>query len=338
MGKRRNFMEKIRISVKKYVSDILMKDAEDFKITKNNGEINRNEFLNRLIVNYHDEYTLTNKHQIDAIMKPISKYSEVDDIDKINMANEILKRTKDVLTVVSKDDDSIILSLKPTKESEPIIEYIIANHINNQSISSFFSQMFEDYVNKVQTQRERIICEDNYRLLIKSKDKKRKVFVVSKNYSTPFNGSLYTISNSKYELFNYCLFEVDHQIVTMRLANIKSVKILTEPASFDSDTLRLMAYQERYGVEYTIKEEDLEEVKVILTDEGKKLFERMYLYRPHLERIEDDVYVIKGSHLAIFNYFKRFGKEAKIISPIYLKEKMLRFHKRAFNSYIDDKE
>ena len=59
--------KKIKIYISKSTADILNKDAELFEFFKQNGTVNRNAFLNTLIVNYIDRYQLLRNSMTSAI-------------------------------------------------------------------------------------------------------------------------------------------------------------------------------------------------------------------------------------------------------------------------------
>ena len=61
--------EKIKIYVSKRTKEILDKDAELFEFFKKSGEINRNEFLNTLIMNYSSNY----EEEINKLTNNIKK-------------------------------------------------------------------------------------------------------------------------------------------------------------------------------------------------------------------------------------------------------------------------
>ena len=109
--------------------------------------------------------------------------------------------------------------------------------------------------------------------------------------------------------------------------------MLNEPAEFNDEIIPLMDYQIEHSVQFTVSEEDLKPVKVKINERGLKLYRKMYLYRPSYYEKEGDIYSFKGSHEKIFSYFKRFGKDAIIVSPIYLKERMERFYKSGYKGY-----
>ena len=48
--------EKIKIYISKDVHEILLKDMELFEFYKKNQTLNKNDFMNTLIMNYHETY------------------------------------------------------------------------------------------------------------------------------------------------------------------------------------------------------------------------------------------------------------------------------------------
>lgn len=329
-------MEKIRISISSYTYDILLKDMDSFEILKKSGEVNKNEFLNRLIINYVDEYLMMSKTQLRTIERIIGKHTDLDEYDKVNLTNEIFASVKSLMVVKNVDESSVIISLKPIKESESIIDFIINEQIDNQSISSFFRQMFDSYVGMTQNLRERIIFKDVYNTLIKSLDLNKKVFVTFRSETgKPITGSLYCVKDNKEEMFNYCLFDANGRPQTVRLCHIKSVKIINEPAHISNKIIPLFDFQIENSLAYPVGEKDLEIVKVKVDEIGKKMFKKTYLYRPKVYKKEGDIYYFKASHQQILNYFKRFGGNAIIISPQYLKDKMQRYYKESYFMYKD---
>lgn len=325
-------MEKIKISLSSYTYQILLKDMDAFKILKENGELNRNDFFNRIIINYMDEYTMENNEQVDVINRIVDKYVSIDEMDKINLSNELIKNLRENYFFHNTDEKSVIVNIKPTKASEDVIIYLLDRVIKNQSISSYFRQMFDSYANLTQNMRERIIFKDNFEKLIKSLEKGKKVFITLRNKKT-FTGSLYAICDSKEEMYNYCLFELENNRSTVRLASISAVKIINEPVSFKEENEPLFDFQMKNCVQTTVSPRDFDMVKVYLTNEGIKLYDKMYAYRPQYVKKEVNNYFFIGSHDQILSYFRRFGRNALILEPDYLRLKMEAYYKDSYYSY-----
>lgn len=73
--------------------------------------------------------------------------------------------------------------------------------------------------------------------------------------------------------------------------------------------------------------------EIKLTKTGKRLFEKKYLNRPTPYEIKDDIYYFSCSFDQLVLYFFGFGKEATIISPLFLKDKLKKQFYDAYCSY-----
>lgn len=323
-------MEKLRISLSQRTFATLCHDMAVFSIYKETGEINRNEFINKLIINYADEFIYENNKLIESANKILDK-KVLDNVDKNKISNDIIKTIRESL---SDDSESVIISLKPTKASESIIDYVINEVAQYQSNASFFRLMFEQYASYPIIKREQIIFHESYEALNKAIEKNRKVFVKLRNRNKDsFTGSIYYMGITKDERSNYCLFEVDKQRVTVKLSKIEMVRILKEPASFEKRNIQLMEFQKEYCLEHQITRKDFDAVKVFLTEEGKKMYDKESLNRPTYTEEEEGYYYFMGNHEQIMNYFKSFGKNALIIEPLSLRKKMEEYYKETIKAY-----
>lgn len=325
-------MDKLRISLNSSTYEVLSSDMEAFSIYKENGEINRNDFFNRLIINYTDEFISENNKLVNFTSKLLDKYIKEDD-DKNKVSHDIIKHIVERYNPIE-NDSTIIISLKPTKASESIIDYVINEGAAYQSNASFFRIMFDKYASLEKTKREQLIFKDSYLLLLKSINKGRKVFVKLRNKNKDsFSGSLYFMGVTKDKDANYCIFETNKQRVTVRLSKIEMVKILNEPASFEKRNIALMDFQKEYCLRYQVSRKDLDAVKVFLNDDGKKMYRKNKNNRPSYIEEEDGYYYFMGNHEQILSYFLTFGKNALILEPLYLRKKMEDYLKEILQAY-----
>lgn len=322
--------EKIKISLPTDTLTLLKKDCLDFKITKSNGDANMNEFINTLIVNYYEEFTAGEEKLQDEIKKALFSVPEA---YKKNAYDEIIK-------VIAKRETSNIphqktsqLSFKPTKASESAITYIETVAIKNESISSFYRRMMISYSQKTKNEREKLIHKDNYELLEKALSKSVRVLIKLDKDTVLKSVSLYKIASSIDELFNYVLCYNGYDNITLRLAKIKSVMLLPDKSTIPQKSIELFERQIRCGAQYPIYPSDKDEIKVQLTPSGKKLFEKIYLYRPIPTKIEGDIYYFDCSANQLIYYFQRFGDHALILSPKRLGIKMRDYHYFALKKY-----
>lgn len=323
-------LDKIKITVPKNTYDILVKDCENFNFYKNENTLNKNLFLNTLIVNYYEKFTLNEESLKDDLLKIIS--------DKVNKnQNELLE---EILNIIRKKDNleeskkTEIINLKPTKLSEKHILFIENNLINNNSISSFYRNLFTSYSNTPQNYRELIIFKENYELLLESIEKNRKVSITLKNGDIINDASIYGVEHAKEELFNYVLLgNSNSKPKTIRLSKIKYVSLLNSKREITNELSLIFERQIKYGVQYPFYSHKEEEVVVKLTEKGKELFKRIYLYRPIPDKIKDNLYYFNCSHNQIIHYFKRFGYDAIILSPQSVSNTMYNYYYCASEKY-----
>ena len=91
--------------------------------------------------------------------------------------------------------------------------------------------------------------------------------------------------------------------------------------------------QIKYGVQYNVSKKEILPVKIKLTPQGIKLYEKIYLYRPEYDSHEGDIYTFLGPYEQILHYFKRFGDDAIILEPENLRIAMRNFYYFANKAY-----
>lgn len=87
------------------------------------------------------------------------------------------------------------------------------------------------------------------------------------------------------------------------------------------------------ATQYPMYNTDNEPIKVQLTEKGKKLFEKIYLYRPTPVSIEGNIYTFNCSANQLLYYFERFGDSALILSPKRLGIVMRNYYYFAWKKY-----
>ncbi len=230
-------------------------------------------------------------------------------------------------------DETTTFSFKPTKVSEKVVLYIENILLKNESLSSFYRRLFISYTSKTKNIRELIIHKENYMQILKALKKQTKIAIKLKSGEFIKNASVYAISPSKDELFNYALVYFNKRNNTIRISTIEIVSILSEKSDIPQENQKFFDIQLNNAVQYTIYNTDSEPVKVQLTEKGKKLFEKIYLYRPTPTNIEGDIYTFNCSAQQILFYFERFGDSAMILSPKKLGIFMRNYYYYAYKAY-----
>ena len=306
--------EKIKISISQNVLNLLKKDCIDFKIVKENGSPNFNAFINTLIVNFYETFSSNEESLVADVKKAISI---IPDYYKDGVFQNVIK----ILTKKIDDDGektkTTTFSFKPTKISEKAIIHIEHVILKNESISSFYRRLFNAYARKTKNEREKIIHKENYELLLKAIKQKVKVCAQLTTGQVLTNVLGYDNKNN----------------VTARLAKIKSVTLLAETAVIPKENVELLDRQIACAPQYPMYKSDNKPITVELTEKGKQLFEKIYLYRPTPVKIEGNVYTFNCSATQVLYYFERFGNNALITSPKKLGIDMQNYHYFALKKY-----
>lgn len=323
--------EKIKISLPKATLDLLKKDCEDFKILKPNGNPNMNQFINTLLLNFYEEFTAGEEELHDSIKNALFS---VPDAYKKGAFDEIIKVISKRQSHAPSTKQSASLSFKPTKESGRAVCYIETVALKNEAVSSFYRRLFVAYSQKTKNEREKIIFKENYQRLEKAIKKGVTVCITLKAGGHVYEDmSIYSVAAAKDELFNYVLCYSRKNNHTMRLASIKEVYLLPNKASIPVQNTLLFKRQEECGAQYPFYPSDNTPIKVELTEKGKELFKKIYLYRPTPESIEGNVYTFNCSANQLLYYFERFGENALILSPKKLGIFMRNYYHYALKKY-----
>lgn len=325
--------EKIKISIPSSTYQILIKDAQLFDFCKSENQINRNLFINTLINNYYEEFSNDENTFHDDLKKLLVN---IDYKSKEDLFDNIISLLNKKSQLKIKADKTVSLSFKPIKISKNAIEYINNVLINNESISSYYRRLLNSYIHKPLNERELIIFKDTYALLMKSIKSDVKVCLFLKNGNIIKNISVYAVCSSSDELYNYILgIDENNKLYTIKLYKINNVTLTPHRRIIVDKVRKIFDRQIKCGVQYPIYFDDDAEIIVKLTDKGKDLLKKIYLYRPNILKIQGDLYFFNCSYAQITHYFKRFGKEAIIISPENLTYELIGFYSKAKKQYMN---
>ena len=322
-------MEKIKITLPQSTLVLLRKDCADFLFLKKDRSPNLNDFLNTLIINYHEAFSASEEALHDDMRKALANIPETyrgDAFDAILKA--LAKREKQQY-----EGKGVSLSFKPTKESERatiMIEHVL---LHDESLSSYYRRLFLSYTQKPKNEREKLLYRQNYELLIHAAKKGVKVCMSLSNDTVVSGASIYAIAPAKDELFNYVLSYDGEKNQTTRLAKIHTVSLLPDKASIPKDCAALFERQIACGAQYPMYATDNTPIRVQLSQKGKALFEKIYLYRPTPTKIEGDIYTFECSANQVLYYFERFGDNALILFPKRLGISMRNYYHYAAKKY-----
>ncbi len=336
-------MEKINVYVPENIGTMLENDATMFEVYKKDGRtINKNRFLGMLITGYYGDYVTDARAAFDSIVSAIDT-KKLSVKEKEQIADSILRDVVLPAVPSRKGKNPARLSLKPTKDTETLIEQIMRDLGSENYISQYFCRMFMSYCDKPFSKREQIIFKDNYETLQLACDARKSItFKTIWNPKNIHEVIPYKVVTGPEEMFNYLLCaEVntetgEQEAKTYRLNRIDRINYGRNMSSIDNTVKHYLDLMIKYGPQYMINDE--EETCVRLNEAGLKSFNRIYYGRPYPDRIESEngysLLYFKGSKDQVYLYFRRFnGNEVRIISPTWLRDKMIKFHQESVDAY-----
>ena len=326
--------EKIKINVTKETADILIKDAESFEFYKKDGRtLNKNALYTRVIVNYHDSYRAKEAQLFEYLKKKLTKRSSpVKDAE--SLCYEIAAHINKLSAARSREKFDCALSVKPTKESEPVIAYTEEYLLKGATLSEYFRNMFSSYASLPQDEREKIVFMPQYSAIMQAIGQKKKIFVTTSaaNGGKKHELSPFALTDSKEELHVYLLSCENGNCIPMRLSRIESVSVLQENATFTEEQKATFAKMLAYGPQFRYGKSE-GEVRVQLSSKGVELFKKMYVHRPVPVKIVNTDYYFECSYTQIIQYFVRFGKEAYVVYPQSVRDSVRAFYADAIARY-----
>ncbi len=332
-NKEKFIMEKLKIYVTERIASILEKDAEGFEFFKKDGRtVNKNALLTNLIVNYHKSFTQQQTELVNFFKNKISSSVTVNEKALNGLCFDLCERLNERSAAPNGEKFDKLVSLKPTKESQPIIDYIENYCLMGRTLSEYFRSMFASYAALPQDKRELIIFRQQYEAVMRAIREKKRVFITTRRgFNQKIDCAPYDVANSKEELHCYVLAAAK-SCSPIRLSRIVSVTQLAIDAEFTQSQIATFEKMKTYGPQFIYGQND-EEVLVELTAKGIDKFKRIYVHRPVPVRVENNYYYFNCSHSQIVQYFVRMGADAKIVYPQRVRDEVYNFHRRALDRY-----
>ncbi len=326
-------MEKLKIYVTERIANILEKDAEGFEFFKKDGRtVNKNALMTNLVVNYYKNFTQQQTELLTFLKNKISSSVSMGEKTLDGLCFDLCEKLNERSAAPNGEKFDKLVSLKPTKESEPIIEYIERYCLMGRTLSEYFRSMFAAYAALPQDKRELIIFKQQYDAIIKAIKEKKRVFITTRwSVDRRIDCAPYDIASSKEELHCYVLTAAK-SCNPIRLSRIVSVTQLGADAEFTQRQTELFEKMKTYGPQFNYGQND-GEVLVELTAKGIEKFKRIYVHRPIPTKVENNYYYFNCSHTQIVQYFVRLGADARIIYPQSVRDKVYDFHRRALDRY-----
>ena len=328
-------MEKIKINLSKKTLNNLLSDMTTFEYYKKNGEINKNGFINTLLKNYFFIYDSNINKQIEDYTKIVKKHICQD--NKVTEIVNDLISSNELLPFKTNKNIETSISFKLINSNYSIFRVIENKYLAYQSISSFFRNLIESYLSLPKYKREQIIYLPTYELLMDAINNKRKIKIYLKN-DNERDIYPYKISTNKEEIYNYLVglyyTSEKYTVSSIHLSRIEYIYLLKEKYDLNKDHINKLESVIENGAQFPFTNPCLAQIK--LTKEGQRLYEKKYLNRPNVEKVENDIYYFNCSFDQLSLYFFSFGKDAKVLYPQYLATILKNRYLAAYNTYAEE--
>ncbi len=323
--------EKYKIYIPDDMKTRLLNDAELFEFTKKDGSINLNAFLKELLINYFDEYRNRKARLLNTILSDLGTFPQISKKDAEMIADRIIN-------IYMKNDNynsgrNTAITLTLSGHSLSVMQAIENNLLTDSSLSQYINDLFSSYLSIARNNREIIIFRDVYEELTEAIHKKSIVTFSSSSASDlVFTIKPYIIAASKEEQCNYLLCTDSHQglLRTFRISRIRALYTTADHFETDEDIQRRL---QEIATKNPQSASNNVEAKVYLTDRGIQKFRVIVKNRPEVLKKEGNTYYFNWPKRQLQEYFKRFGYDAIIVSPIECWEAMRSFYGRSLDKY-----
>lgn len=324
--------EKYKIYLSEDTKARLINDAELFEFTRDDGTVNLNGFLKELIVNYFEQYRKDNDDLLNSVVNELTSVKSMKSKEASALADKIIRTY--ITNKETGSGKSTVITLTVSGESYNIIQIIENNLLQDNSMSGYIKDMFLSYLSIPRNKREEIIFKETYETINRAIAESRVLTFTSafSGKKGPVHVEPYLIATSKEEQFSYLLchghnYNNDH---TFRISRMRNVFITT-----DTFVRKKTVADRLTGIGMKHPHSAAPEVHAVIqmTARGKQMYRMIVKNRPAVSEIDGDKYYFNWPEMQLEDYFRRFGKEAVVLRPRRLKEKLQKYYSEAIEAY-----
>ena len=322
--------EKYKIYLSEDTKTRLATDAELFEFTRENGTVNLNGFLKELIVNYFDQYRSDNEELLGNVLGELTSVKALKPRDANALADRIIRTYINNKEPVS--GKSAVITLTVSGASYNIIKIIENNLLKDNSLSGYMKDMFLSYLSIPRSKREEIIFKDSFDTINKAISEGKLLSFSSRGHDHKVIVEPYLIAASKEEQFSYLLCHDQRQKKnrSFRISRLSNVFVTSHTFTKDKkieDELIRKGARSPHSMS-----EDIHAV-VQMTERGKQMYTMIVKNRPYVTYIDGDLFHFDWPEMQLEDYFRRFGKDAVVISPKSLRTKLKNYYSKALEAY-----
>ena len=322
--------EKYKIYLSEDTKTRLANDAELFEFTRSDGTVNLNGFLKELIVNYFDQYRNDNDELLANMLNELNSAKDMKPKEAAKLADKIIKTY--INNRGASAGRSTVLTLTVSGASEEIIKIIENNLLKDTSLSGYIKDMFLSYLSMPRSRREEIIFAGSYEQINRAIAENRRLTFSSAGAEFKATVEPYMTATSKEEQFSYllCYDRKGRKTRSFRISRLKNLFVSNETFERDKSIEEELTRKSLRSPNSMMP--DIHAV-VRMTEHGRHMFRMIVKNRPYVTYIEGDLYHFDWPEMQLEDYFRRFGKDAVVVSPRSLRSKLRNYYVRAVEAY-----
>ena len=322
--------EKYKIYLSEDIRTRLINDAELFEFTRPDATVNLKGFLKELIVNYFDQYRKDTEALVNGMIDDITSVKALKSKDAAALADKIISTY--IRGEGASSGKKAVITLTVSGASYNVIQKIENNLLQDKSLSGYIKDMFSSYLSIPRSRREEIIFRDAYDDIRKAISEHRHLTFVSSVNGMKFTVEPYLIAPSKEEQCNYllCAAVRDRRPKTFRISRMRNTFVTSDVFSVDEkleESLGRIAVRSPHSASPDIH------AVIRLTEGGMRKYRLIVKNRPVVTKTDGDLYHFDWPELQLEDYFKRFGKDAVVVRPKSLKNKLRNYYEQALEAY-----
>ena len=288
----------IRISLTELARKVLESDRVIFGASANSN-LTYSELVNRIIVNFDDEFNLN----------------------------------EDLLTLDADNSRSIRLQ---EKVIDTLSEVDISRYLQSTpkpSVPKYVRCLLESFARLPFIEREKLLLKSIIDQIEKSLQSKKNLRIKYRGESlvvTPIS-----IAPAKEGAFQYLIGSDDSaKILSIRLSRIESIKSVGK-SNFIPSTIKKQIEADLAEFGPTFITEPKVEIKVRFTLKGLNSYKYSVIHRPvHTSTQGDDIYIFNCSEKQAMYFFFRFAGDIEILEPLSLRNKIRDLYQAGLNKYL----
>ncbi|MFH5881301.1 WYL domain-containing protein [Liberiplasma polymorphum] len=320
-----------------------------FNFYREDTKHNLSGFLNQVFSNFYEQALASISYEVDRLseqLETIFSLPTLKHLDQETMKIFIKKMIhvleEEVVEKTSSYPKGEGRKFRINNKNLDILEDSIESRYYNDSVGTYLKALFEEYARKPYHERE-VIFFKSYILLIEQAIEKSYLIKLTLENNRKFYIYPYQVVIDKTANYNY-LVGYSQEILasgltkqkksSFRLSRIADMKVLRSKSGKLSQPLIKSLIEDLNSKGPQFLSGEVIEVKIKLTKSGIKKYKSQINLRPNYTSIEENnIFVFHSTEVQIQYYFFKFGKDATIVSPQYLKNRFKYYYQQALMNY-----